>query len=149
MCSFDLVYQAITSMGLKTIGLSLPHETEAIAWQHQLRRKVGGEIIPATMSNLKHVIRRLQAGEIVVTGIDRPMDDLKYYPRFFDLPAHLPVHYVQWLGCKGAVLLMASFRQPDGRFELSSSELSFSTIRQTGKPSCWKMRRWSWNLQKK
>jgi len=116
MCSFDLVYQAITQMGLKTIGLTLPLETEAIAWQHQLRRKVGGEIIPATMSNLKQVIRRLQAGEIVVTGIDRPMEDLKYRPRFFDRPAQLPVHYVQIaLAAKVPILLMASFRQPDGR----------------------------------
>lgn len=124
MSSFDLVYQAITLRGLKTIGLSLPQESEAIAWQHQLRRKVGGEIIPATMSNLKHVIKRLQAGEIVVTGIDRPMENLKYHPRFFDLPAHLPVHYVQLaLAAKVPVLLMASFRQPDGRFELSSSDI--------------------------
>ncbi|OGO28327.1 MAG: hypothetical protein A2Z16_13275 [Chloroflexi bacterium RBG_16_54_18] len=124
MCSFDLVYQAITLMGLKTIGLSLPHETEAIAWQHKLRRKMGGVIIPATMSNLKHVIRRLQAGEIVVTGIDRPVEDLKYHPRFFDLPAHLPVHYIQLaLTAKVPVLLMASFRLPDGRFEMSSSDI--------------------------
>lgn len=124
MSSFDLVYQAITMMGLKTIGLSLPEESEAIAWQHKLRRKAGGEIIPATMANLKHVIRRLQAGEIVVTGIDRPMENLKYHPRFFDLPAHLPVHYVQLaLAAKVPVLLMASFRQPDGRFELTSSEI--------------------------
>lgn len=124
MSSFDLVYQAITLMGLKTIGLSLPQETEAIAWQHQLRRKVGSEIIPATMANLKYAIRRLQAGEIVVTGIDRPMENLKYHPRFFDLPAQLPVHYVQLaLAAKVPVLLMASFRQPDGRFELSSSDI--------------------------
>jgi lauroyl/myristoyl acyltransferase len=76
------------------------------------------------MSNLKHVIRRLQAGEIVVTGIDRPMEDLKYHPRFFDLPAHLPVHYVQLaLAAKVPVLLMASFRLPDGRFEMSSSDI--------------------------
>jgi KDO2-lipid IV(A) lauroyltransferase len=69
------------------------------------------------------VIRRLQAGEIVVTGIDRPMEDLKYRPRFFDRPAQLPVHYVQIaLAAKVPILLMASFRQPDGRYELVSSD---------------------------
>lgn len=86
MSSFDLVYQAITQMGLKTVGLSLPEESEAIAWQHQLRRQMGGEIIPATIPNLKRVIHRLQAGEIVVTGIDRPVEGLRGFPLFFWSP---------------------------------------------------------------
>lgn len=123
MCSFDLVYQAITVLGLKTIGLTLPDETEAIAWQHQLRRKTGVELLPATLVNLRQVIRRLENGELVVTGIDRPQENLKMLPRFFGHPAHLPVHYVQLAqAAKVPLLVMAPFRQEDGRFQLSSSD---------------------------
>lgn len=124
MSSFDLVYQAITQMGVKSIGLSLPQESEAIAWQHHLRRKVGGEILPATIPNLKQVIRRLEAGEIVLTGIDRPVAGVKHCPRFFGKPARLPVHYVQLAqAARVPLLLLAPLRRQDGHFEILSSDL--------------------------
>ena len=123
MSSFDLVYQALTIMGFQSIGLTLPEATDAIAWQHELRRRVGMEILPATMSNLRQVINRLQDGEIVVTGIDRPIAHPKLLPCFFDRPANLPVHYVQLaLTARVPVILMAPLLQEDGRYTLQYSD---------------------------
>jgi len=52
------------------------------------------------------------------------MENVKYHPRFFDLPRNYQCIMSNWLWLlKVPVLLMASFRQPDGRFELSSSEI--------------------------
>ncbi|MEW5870162.1 MAG: hypothetical protein AB1894_12865 [Chloroflexota bacterium] len=123
MSNFDLAYQAVTSQGLRSIGLTMPDATEGIAWQHELRRRAGLEIMPASLSNLRHVIQRLKAGEIVVTGIDRPMAEVKCRPRFFGRPAQVPVHYVQLALRAGVpVMVMAAVMGEDGRCHVLASE---------------------------
>ncbi len=123
MSNFDLAYQAIANKGLHAIGLTMPQATEAIEWQHQLRRRVGLEILPATLSNLRQVIHRLEAGEIAVTGVDRPVDDTKCRPRFFGRPAQVPVHYVQLaLRAKVPLIIMAAIMRDDGCCHILSSD---------------------------
>ena len=70
---------------------------------------MGLEILPATIANIRQLIRRLQAGEMVITGVDRPTSDLKYHPVFFGRPAQLPTHYI-YLALKAHVpiVLLAS-----------------------------------------
>ena len=126
MSDFDLAYQSVTLKGLHSIGLSLPEANEAIAWQHELRYRVGIEILPATMLNLRRVIQRLNEGEILVTGIDRPISTCKLPLHFFGELANLPVHHVQLaLMVDVPLIVMAVFRQQDGRCRVKASELIY------------------------
>lgn len=95
MCYFDVAMIGLVHHGWNALALSLPETTPVIEWQHDLRRRSGLEIVPATIHNLRLVIQRLQAGGIVATGIDRPMGEVKYNPYFFGRPSHAPVHYIQ------------------------------------------------------
>jgi KDO2-lipid IV(A) lauroyltransferase len=123
MSSFDLVMRAAALEGAHIFGLSLPQANEAVEWQHELRRQVGMEILPATMANLRQAVRRLQAGETVITGVDYPRPGLKYQPRFFGRPAQLPTHHV-YLAQKACVpvVLLASVLEEDGRYHVYASE---------------------------
>lgn len=122
MSSFDLVMRAAALQGAHIFGLSLPEANEAVEWQHELRRQVGMEILPASMANLRQTVHRLQAGEMVVTGVDHPRPGLKHQPLFFGRPAQLPTHHV-YLAQKAGVpiVLLASVLEEDGRYHVYSS----------------------------
>lgn len=124
MSNFDLIMQSATKLGLRALALSLPQADEAVDWQHQLRRRSGVEILPATIQNFRLAIERLKAGEIVITGMDRPLADTKYRPRFFGHPANVPVHYIQ-LALKAQVplVVMGAVEQDDGIYRVNSSDI--------------------------
>lgn len=124
MSGFDIVSQAAARRGLRVIALSLPEETQTVAWQHEFRRRSGLEILPGTLANLRLALQRLSAGEIVMTGIDRPTPGLKYRPRFFGHPAPLPTHHI-YLAQKARVPVMVFATMFDGQHYriLASEEL--------------------------
>ncbi len=123
MSNFDLVAQAASYHGLQAFALSLPQPDAAIRWQHDLRRKSGLEILDATLPNLKLAIKRLESGETMLTGLDRPVDDPKMKPIFFGRPAHLAVHHVQLaLRVNVPVVVMGAVLQEDDRYHIYSSE---------------------------
>jgi lauroyl/myristoyl acyltransferase len=121
--SFDLVVRAAAHKGARILALSLPEADDAVEWQHNIRRQVGLEILPATVANIRQLVHRLEAGEMVLTGVDRPMPDLKYHPVFFGRPAQLPTHHI-YLAQKARVpiVLLASIMQSDGRYHVVSSD---------------------------
>jgi KDO2-lipid IV(A) lauroyltransferase len=121
--SFDLALRAAVPKGAHILALSLPETNEAVEWQHTIRNQVGFELLPATMANIRHLVHRLEAGEMVLTGVDRPMPDLKYHPVFFGRPAQLPTHYV-YLAQKARVpiVLWSSVLEDDGRYHVYSSD---------------------------
>lgn len=123
--NFDLVAQAAALHGLKGFALSVPEPDNAIQWQHDLRRRSGLDILDANLTNLRLAIKRLQTGETVVTGIDRPVPNPKLKPLFFGRPAHLAVHHVQLaLHAKIPVVVMGAIMKDDGRYHiLTSSEI--------------------------
>lgn len=128
LSNFDLAVQAATWRGLRTITLTLPDGTEnreAVEWQHIFRRQSGMEILSASLPNFRHAIRCLQAGETVLTGIDRPVASAKYFPVFFGRPAHLPTHHIHLALAAGVPLMVfAVLQRPDGVYQiLSSSEI--------------------------
>jgi KDO2-lipid IV(A) lauroyltransferase len=123
MGNFDLVLQATAMRGLRVLGLSLPQANETVEWQHGFRRQSGVEILPASLGNLRQAIRHLQAGGIVLTGIDRPMPDVKYRPRFFDHPAMVPVHHISLaLKARVPLIVMTSILGSDGVYHVLSSD---------------------------
>ena len=123
MSNFDLVAQTAAHHGLRALAISVPQPDQAVEWQHNIRRNAGIEILPASMANIRQAIKRLQGGEIVLTGLDRPIPDPKYRPRFFGRPANVPVHYVQLaLKARVPVVVMAAVRQDDGVYQILSSD---------------------------
>ena len=129
MSNFDLVIRVAAHKGARILGLSLPEANEAIEWQHQLRRQIGVEILPASISNMRQLIRRLQAGEMVMTGIDHPRPGLNYHPLFFGRPAQLPTHHIV-LAQKARVpiVLLTSVLEEDGRYHVHTSDYIEMTV---------------------
>ncbi len=123
MGGFDLVLQAAARLGLRALALSVPQPDEAVEWQHEYRQRAGLEILPATMSSIRQAIDRLKAGETVLTGLDRPMPDAKYRPRFFGHPANVPVHYIQLaLRSEAPLVVMASIEGENGLYRILTSD---------------------------
>jgi len=126
LSNFDLVVQAAAWRGLRCLTLTLPDGSEnqqAVAWQNLIRRQSGLEILPASLPNLRQAIRRLRAGEAVLTGIDRPVHAARYYPHFFGRPAHLPTHHIHLALAAGVPILVFAARQrPDGLYQIQFSE---------------------------
>jgi lauroyl/myristoyl acyltransferase len=80
LSNFDLVVQAAARHGLRCITLTLPdgiENQEAVEWQHSFRRRSGMQLLPASLPNFRSAIHRLQSGETVFTGIDRPVSSAK------------------------------------------------------------------------
>ncbi len=65
----------------------------------------------------------LNNGGYVLTGIDRPTQDHRYQPRFFNHPASLPLHGIYLaLKAKVPVRVMGPYYQNDGTIQVLSSE---------------------------
>jgi KDO2-lipid IV(A) lauroyltransferase len=126
LSNFDLVLQAAAWHGMRGLALTLPDGTEnqeAVNWQHAFRRQSGLDLVPASMSNLRLAIRRLQAGETVLTGIDRPIRSAKYYPVFFGRPAHVPIHHIHLaLAARVPFMVFGARQSPDGIYQIFASE---------------------------
>jgi lauroyl/myristoyl acyltransferase len=126
LSNFDLVLQATAIHGMRGLGLTLPDEIEnreAVQWQHTFRRQSGVQLLPASVPNFRQAVRRLQAGETVLTGIDRPVASAKFYPLFFGRPAHVPIHHIHLaLAAKAPVMVFAALQRPDGIYQILASE---------------------------
>ena len=121
--SFDLMLQAASYYGLKGLMISLPETTDALEWQHNLRREAGTPVLPASYESVRTAVKRLKSGGMVLTGIDRPIPELKYKLHFFGRLASLPVHHIQMaLMAKVPIVLACSHFQDDGTIRLSISE---------------------------
>jgi KDO2-lipid IV(A) lauroyltransferase len=66
---------------------------------------------------------RLLNGGNVLTGLDRPVETLKYQPKFFGYPASLPVVYTHLaLQAKVPVVVVSAITKPDGNYFLYASD---------------------------
>ena len=123
LSNFDLGLYAIARRGFKGLVITLADLPGGYRKQSDLRRSAGLELLPAGIGAFRQAIERLRAGGIVVTGIDRPLEQARHYLTFFGHPAPLPVHHV-YVALKAQVptILMAVHRQPDGRYLMYVSE---------------------------
>jgi lauroyl/myristoyl acyltransferase len=122
--SFDLALRALTLGGARPLILTIPDPQGSQFLEYQMRKKMGMNLIPATVGSLRQGIRYLQQGGVVMTGIDRPIPDPRCRPRFFGRPAHLPIHHI-YLAIKAhvPVMVMVTILEPDGKNHVSTSEL--------------------------
>jgi KDO2-lipid IV(A) lauroyltransferase len=123
LSGFDSVMQSICRQGLKPLILTLPNPKGGRRVEFELRKRIGMNLVPASVSALREAVRHLNRGGLVLTGIDRPVPESKLCPRFFGQPAALPTHHV-YLALKAQVpvLVIAAIRQNDGQYQVLTSE---------------------------
>ncbi|HJR81731.1 MAG TPA: hypothetical protein VJ821_16785 [Anaerolineales bacterium] len=123
LSSFDLVLQSLYRQGGKAMILTIADPRGGRRVEYEVRKKIGMNLIPVSVSALRQAIRYLEKGGIVLTGADRPVPDAKDCPRFFGYPAPLPTHYI-YLASKARVpvVIMASLQQAEGKYHVMNSE---------------------------
>jgi KDO2-lipid IV(A) lauroyltransferase len=122
--NFDFCARAAALRGLKGIVITLPEiKNGGYQLQYEMRREIGLEVLPASRNVLRQAIQRLRAGELVLTGIDRPIQNAKNKPRFFGRPADLPMHHI-YLALKAAVPISVAVAvlKPDNRYHFLISD---------------------------
>ena len=122
--NFDFCARAAALRGLNGMVITLPEiYNGGYQLQYEMRREIGLEVFPASRSVLRQAIQRLQAGELVLTGIDRPIQNAKNKPHFFGRPANLPMHHI-YLALKAAVPIYVAVAvlKPDNQYHFLISE---------------------------
>ena len=107
MGSFDFIGQAAGVAGVKGFYLGLPKVNAGYQKQIEMRRERGMNIIPTNQGTLKHAIKYLRAGGMILTGFDRPDESFPYRPVFFGRPAALPIHHI-FIALKAQVPVMVA-----------------------------------------
>lgn len=123
LSSFDLVMQWACQQGMRPMILTLPDPQGGRRLEYEQRKRTGLNLVPASLEALRHGVRHLHQGGLVLTGIDRPVPDPSARPRFFGRPAALPLHHI-YLATKARVpvIIMAPQLQADGRYHLLASD---------------------------
>jgi KDO2-lipid IV(A) lauroyltransferase len=122
--NFDLVLQTLCQLGLRMIVLTIPNPQGGRRMEFEMRRRVGMNIMPASVDTFRTALKHLQKGGVVLTGIDRPVPEAGTRPQFFGRPAVLPTHHI-FLAAKARVpvMIIATSLQPDGKYHISTSDL--------------------------
>ncbi len=96
MSNFDLAGLAFAYRGLYLNVLAYANPTSGYDLQNKIRLKGGINLMPIDVSALRKSLEALRAGQLVVTGIDRPdpYGGGEMLP-FFGRPALLPVGHVR------------------------------------------------------
>ncbi len=123
LSAFDLILQSIGRQGLKAMVLTIPDPQGGRLIEYEMRKKTGMNLIPASLSTLRQAVKHLEQGGMILTGMDHPVPDAKYRPRFFGNTAALPTHYVSLaLKARVPVVIMGAIYQADGKYHILSSQ---------------------------
>lgn len=126
LSNFDLAGRAIALNGYDVQALSYPQPQGGYQWQNRLRRNIGINITPMSVESMREAKARLKAGGGVITGLERPLPDTNYHPRFFGYPAPVPVSYVRMaLQTNSAVFVIACTGTPEENYRLECSDLIY------------------------
>jgi KDO2-lipid IV(A) lauroyltransferase len=129
--NFDLVLQSAALQarklrGIQALAISVPQPGKGYEWQNNFRRQNGLEIMPASLAAIKRAASLLEQGGVVISGLDRPIPDMKYRPHFFGRPASVPVLHVPLaLRSKAPVVVTGAIGQADGSYMVFVSELLY------------------------
>lgn len=119
LSNFDLAGRALALAGLKFQVLSYPQPPSGYQLANQIRAVEGMEVTPMSLNAVRQARARLHAGGIVLTGVDRPLEDTHYFPRFFNRPAHVPVGYIQLaLQTRVPVYVVACIQVKPGKYSV-------------------------------
>jgi len=121
--NFDEAGQMLAIKGLHFQILSYPNPSSGYRWENRLRKLMGLEITPMSIESMRQAKHRLQSGGVVLTGMDRPLEETRYYPRFFGRPAPVPVAYIGMaLQTRTPVVVIGVFTQPGNKLLVDASE---------------------------
>jgi len=122
LSGFDLALQWICLNWIKPLVLTLPNPEGGRRFEFDVRKKTGMNLVPGTFSGLRQALRHLKEGGMVVTGIDRPLEDGQETLRFFGRPACLPTHHVYLaLKARVPVMVVISRMEDDGLYHVVAS----------------------------
>jgi KDO2-lipid IV(A) lauroyltransferase len=123
LSNFDFVLQSISQQGFKAMVLTIPDPQGGRRVEYEMRRKIGMNLVPASVNALRHGVKHLEQGGMILAGLDHPVINPKYHPIFFGYPASLPTHYISLaLKTRVPVVIMAVIQQMDGKYHMLSSE---------------------------
>jgi len=123
--NFDLFGLTLARQGVPMMVLSVPNPQGVYSAQNEMRNQSGMNVRPIDMKAIRDAKKFLLEGNVVVTGIDRPVEDpqnAKYKPLFFGKPAAVPVFYTRF-GLEDGVKMRVAYcaRQSDGRYLVDCS----------------------------
>jgi len=123
LSNFDLALLSLGQRGLDAQVLSYPEPTGGYQVQNQLREQANLSVTPIDAQTLRQAIRRMKEGGLVITGIDRPVDQQDMKLSFFGLPAALPTGHVRMaLAADVPVIVAIASMKPDGEYQLFISD---------------------------
>ena len=126
LSNFDLAGRAMALNGYDIQVLSYPQPHGGYQWQNRLRKEIGIDVSPMSTESLRRAKARLNAGGLVISGLERPLPETNYYPKFFDHPAPVPVFYVRLaLQTKCAMMIIACVGTPKEDYILECSDLIY------------------------
>ena len=109
--------------GLKAFVLTIPDPQGGHRMEYEMRKRIGMNLVPTSISALRNAVKHLEQGGVVLTGIDRPVLDPKVKPRFFGQASSLPTHHI-YLAMKASVpvMVVAARLGTDQRYHVTTSE---------------------------
>jgi lauroyl/myristoyl acyltransferase len=123
--AFDFFLLTVGSRGYSAQALSPPVPTSTYRLQNRLRTQYGTETTPISVESLRLAIKRLKAGGLVLTGLDRPISEPEGLD-FFGRPTFLPLGYARLAVRTGAALLPgAVIPMGPGRYRTIAGELIY------------------------
>jgi KDO2-lipid IV(A) lauroyltransferase len=121
--SFDFVLQAGCLKGMDAMVLTIPDLQGGYRQQYEMRKRTGMNLVPASVSALRKAVEHLQAGGMLLTGMDRPDGVSNYRPMFFGRPSALPIHPIYLaIRARVPVIVVAALLYPDGKYHLVNSK---------------------------
>lgn len=123
LSAFDFFLLTVGARGYAAQALSPPMPTSTYRLQNRLRTQYGTETTPISVESLRLAMRRLKAGKLVLTGLDRPIAEAEGL-HFFGRPTYLPMGYARLSVRTGAPLLPgAVIPIGPGRYRTIAGEL--------------------------
>jgi len=126
LSNFDLGGRAIALNDYDVQALSYPQPQGGYQWQNQLRRDAGINITPMSVESMRKAKEKLKKGGGVLTGLERPLPETNYHPKFFGYPTPVPVSYVRMaLQTHSAVFVVVCTGTPQTDYRLECSDLIY------------------------
>ena len=114
--NFDvgLLALATRKWEIQILGIASPPAGGFDLMDH-MRTSQGLYLTSISIPALREAIKRLRAGGILLTGVDRPVGDEEHWVEFFGRPAPLPTGHVRLaLKTDAAIVVVGAHRRPHG-----------------------------------
>ncbi len=126
LSNFDLAGRAVTYSGYHILVLSYPNPNKGYQMQNKIRREGEIEVLPLSMESLRIGKQRLLEGKPIITGLDRPLAETKYHPKFFGYPSMVPVTPIKLaLQTNSPIVVVTCIGNEDKTYTIESSDLIY------------------------